>query len=185
MILFCLIFFFLNDLFFEHFEFFIDVSGMVHFFGLEIPFEESSFKPISKLNLLVLNHGALVDSTLEVLVSLDSAVMLSSANILPLDSNPDLSVVLSPFVLELTNISNDAGTVVEEDSPGDEGLEINGVGIKLLEAFCFGLKVVVLLLRRFWLLGFEGQSAGNVFGMCGGVFEGLGLGGGQGLWVDG
>jgi hypothetical protein len=52
----------------------------------------------------------------EVLKPLDGTIMFASADVFPLNTDPDLSIVLSPLMFELTDIPDNPCTIVEKNS---------------------------------------------------------------------
>lgn len=163
---------FFVDFLLKKFKFFINVSGMVHFFRFEISFEKGSFEAISKFDLFILDHWPLERRAFKVLETFDCTVMLSSASIFPFDTDPDFSIFLCSIMFELTYIPNDSNAVVEKNSSGNKRLDIVTLKVKFFKSFALGFKIVVFLFLGFGLLWLRLWDNWNVFGL-GCIFEGL------------
>lgn len=71
--------------------------------------------------------------------------MLPPTLLLPLNPDPNLPILLSPFMFELPNKPNNPRAVIEQHPSIDQRLEVLLSKVVLLESFGFGLEVVVLV----------------------------------------
>lgn len=149
----------------------VDVLGVVQLLCFKVTFEERYLQSVTELYLLVFQHGALVQRTAEVGVAVDSAVVLASVRLVPLDTDPQLIAPLGlALMLELSKVSHCSAAVVEQHFASYELLPV--LQVESFEPFGLGLEVILL------------QLALGGAGACGGLGrEGLGFGVGFGLGV--
>ena len=97
-------FFLFRSLLFHLLQVIVNVLGVVQFLSSEIPFEESGFESVAELDFFVLDHGTFAGSALEVLESIDSAVVFAPVLFFPLDADPQivLSAGRHSLVLQLS-----------------------------------------------------------------------------------
>jgi hypothetical protein len=147
-------FFLFRSLLFHLLQVIVNVLGVVQFLSSEIAFEEGSFESVAELDFFVLDHGAFAGGALEVLESIDSAVVFAPVLFVPLDADPQLVLAAGrhSLVLQLSKIPDYSCAVVEEDLPAHQLFSV--CEVVCFESFGLCLKIEGLdLVQIFLLLG--------------------------------
>lgn len=157
-------FFLFRSLLFHLLQVIVNVLGVVQFLSSEIPLEEGSFESVAELDFFVFDHGAFAGGALEVLESIDSAVVLAPVLFVPLDADPQLVLAAGrhSLVLQFSKIPDYSCAVVEEDLPAHQLFSV--CEVVCFESFGLCLKIEGLdLVQIFLLLG----SGGCLERICG------------------